>query len=216
MENMLDAPLKDVLGIIQQRIMTGTSWFGVKAFKNPLDFWVYQELIFERRPDVIVEIGNHTGGSALALAHLMDLLGQGRVICVDINHNRIHAAARAHPRIVWVEGAALDAFKQVRELIPERQRAFVIEDSSHEYENTLGILKSYSELVHQGDYFIVEDGICHHGLEVGPRPGPFEAVHEFLRFNSDFEIDSSKESFLVTWNPHGYLKRKSASGNAGI
>ena len=212
MERMLDAPLRDVLEIIQHRILSGTSWFGVKTFKNPMDFWVYQELIFERRPDVVVEIGNHTGGSALA--HLMDILGHGRVVCVDINHDRISDAARAHSRIAWIEGVALDVFGRVRDLIPQDQRVFVIEDSSHEYENTLGVLRTYSELIHQGDYFIVEDGICHHGLSVGPCPGPFEAVHEFLRTNPDFEIDHSRESFLITWNPHGYLKRKITSDSA--
>jgi cephalosporin hydroxylase len=110
---------------------------------------------------------------------------------------------------------ALEVFDRVRDLIPESERVFVIEDSSHEYENTLGVLRTYSKLIHQGDYFVVEDGICRHGLSEGPSPGPFEAVHEFLRTNPDFEIDHSRESFLITWNPHGYLRRKVTSGIAG-
>jgi len=84
----------------------------------------------------------------------------------------------------------------------------VIEDSSHTYDNTLNVLNTYSELIKPGDYFIVEDGICHHGLSIGPKPGPYEAIETFVNSEtSDFKIDRSKESFLITWNPKGYLKR---------
>jgi cephalosporin hydroxylase len=58
-----------------------------------------------------------------------------------------------------------------------------------------------------GGYFIVEDGICHHGLEIGPSPGPYEAVETFVAERSEFEIDRSREAFGITWNPKGYLKR---------
>ena len=54
---------------------------------------------------------------------------------------------------------------------------------------------------------IVEDGICYHGLETGPRPGPYEAIETFVRENTAFAIDRRRESFLVTWNPNGFLKR---------
>lgn len=58
-----------------------------------------------------------------------------------------------------------------------------------------------------GGYFIVEDSILHHGLDVGPAPGPFEAIEAFVEENQNFEIDRSKESFFITWNPKGFLKR---------
>jgi len=72
-------------------------------------------------------------------------------------------------------------------------------------------LRSYSVLIKPGDYLIVEDSICHHGLSVGPEPGPYEAIETFVNENSDFEIDRSRESFLITWNPKGYLRRRSLS-----
>ena len=59
-----------------------------------------------------------------------------------------------------------------------------------------------------GGYFIVEDGICHHGLEMGPKPGPLEAVEAFVNENEGFEIDRSRESFFITWNLKGFLKRR--------
>ena len=84
----------------------------------------------------------------------------------------------------------------------------IIEDSAHTFDNTLNVLKRYSPLIKPGGYFIVEDTICHHGLDVGPSPGPYEAVEAFLEMNPNFESDRSKEPFLITWNPKGYLKRR--------
>ncbi|WP_205127274.1 MULTISPECIES: CmcI family methyltransferase [unclassified Okeania] len=73
------------------------------------------------------------------------------------------------------------------------------------------MLRTYSTLIKTGDYFIVEDGICHHGLPVGPKSGPYEAIEAFVNENSDFEIDRGRESFLITWNPKGYLRRRTHS-----
>ena len=83
----------------------------------------------------------------------------------------------------------------------------IIEDSSHTYENTLNVLKTYNPLVTPKSYFIVEDSICHHGLDDGPNPGPYEAVETFMNESCNFEIDRTKESFFITWNPKGFLKK---------
>ncbi len=208
MENNLDMPLSEVLKNIQNRIMTETTYFGVTALKSPMDFWVYQEIIFDMRPDVIIEIGNNQGGSTLALAHLCDLLGTGKIIGLDISHEKIPEIVSQHPRITLIEGDACSSFSKVKQLISEKDRVLIIEDSSHTYENTLNVLNTYSTLTKSGDYFIVEDTICYHGLEVGPQPGPYEAVEKFISENDSFEIDRTKESFLITWNPKGYIKRK--------
>ncbi len=209
LESSLATPLGDVLEIMQKRIIDGrTTYFGVQTQKNPLDLWVYQELIVARPPDVIVEIGNKYGGSALALAHLLDLVGHGRIIAVDIDHAHLRPAAKAHPRITFLEGDACALADQVKAMIPPGAEVLVIEDSSHTYDNTLGVLRAYSELVRPGGYFIVEDSICHHGLDVGPSPGPFEAIETFVDENPAFEIDRSRESFLITWNPKGFLRRR--------
>jgi len=65
--------------------------------------------------------------------------------------------------------------------------------------------------IHEGDYTTVEDSICHHGLKVGPSPGPYEAVEAFIDENKIFEIDRDKESFIITWNPKGFLKKMETS-----
>jgi cephalosporin hydroxylase len=206
-EEELDMPLRDVLQVMQDRIMANTRYFGIQTLKQPLDFWIYQELFFEARPDVVIEIGNRFGGSTLALAHMCQLLGKGRLIGIDLDHSETSESVKEHPRISLVEGDACDVFQKVARLISQHDQVLIIEDSSHTYENTVKVLETYSPLVKPGGYFIVEDGICHHGLDVGPSPGPYEAVEAFVASHPEFIIDRSRESFLITWNPKGFLKR---------
>ena len=209
MEDILDMPLRDVLASMQRRFKRRTAYFGVKAIKCPLDNWAYREIIWETRPGTVIEIGNAQGGGALFLAHVCDILGHGRVIAVDISHANIHERVRGHPRISLVEGDACRMFPEVKKLVDPLGGVMVVEDSSHTFENTLAVLRTYSALLKPGDYFVVEDGICHHGLRDGPKPGPYEAVEAFVKENQNFAIDRVRESFLITWNPKGYLKRVS-------
>ncbi len=207
MEEKLDMPLSKILQIIQDSIINQTTYFGVRTQKGPIDAWIYQEIIFETKPDVIVEIGNANGGSALFLAHLCDIIGKGRIIGIDLSHKTVSEYVTTHPRITLIEGDACHSFEYVERLISKDERVLVIEDSAHTYDNTLNVLRLYSRLIKPGDYFIVEDGICHHGLNIGPNPGPYEAIGAFMNENADFEIDRSRERFLITWNPKGYLRR---------
>ncbi|MBX3083070.1 MAG: class I SAM-dependent methyltransferase [Anaerolineae bacterium] len=207
MEQHLETPLHKVLAVIQDRTVMHSSYFGIQTQKHPYDFWVYQELLFELQPDVIVEIGNLRGGSILALAHLCDNLGKGRLIGVDISHAHIAPIVRAHPRITLIEGDACAMFEAVSHLITPADSVLVIEDSSHTFDNTLNVLNTYAPLIKVGGYFIVEDSICHHGIEVGPNPGPYEAIDAFLAMHWNFQSDRSREAFMITWNPKGYLKR---------
>jgi cephalosporin hydroxylase len=207
LENSLDLPLRQILPVMQERLVTRSTYFGVPALKNPNDFWIYQEIIYELKPDVIIEIGNHYGGGALALAHLCDLLGKGKVIGIDISHELVHETVRAHPRVTLIEGDACASLEKVAGMIGDSDQVLVIEDSSHTYENTLNVLRSFGSLIKPGGYFIVEDGICYHGLDLGPRPGPYEAIETFVAENRSFEIDRDKEGFLITWNPKGFLRR---------
>ncbi len=207
LEESLDLPLSRVLPVLQQRIMEGSTYHGIPTLKNPLDFWIYQEILWDTRPDVVIEIGNFSGGSALALAHLCDAMGQGRVIGVDTDHERVHPDVRAHPRITLITGDATLMSPTVEEAIGSHEQVMVIEDSAHTYENTLKVLDEYAHLVGVGQYFVVEDGICHHGLDVGPRPGPYEAVETFIGKNGNFLVDRDREAYCVTWNPKGYLRK---------
>jgi cephalosporin hydroxylase len=207
MEEALDSPLSRVLPIMQKRIMENSTYHGIRTMKNPLDFWVYREILWESKPDLIIEIGNLYGGSTLALAHICDLIGKGRILAVDSCHDQIVRQVREHPRVSLFTGDACAMLPQVKAAIPSDSSVMIIDDSEHSYEHTLKVLENFADLVGIGNYFIVEDGICHHGLDVGPQPGPYEAVEAFIRRNKNFIVDRDKENFGITWNPKGYLKR---------
>ena len=185
-------------------------WMGVRTLKNPLDAWIYQELLHEVRPDVVIEIGSYAGGSTLYLAHLMDLLDHGRVVSVDID--RTHFAVR-HPRIVEVTGdsRSSEVVASVRELC-DGKRVLAIHDGDHRRDAVRADLETYCGLVSPGSYFVVEDGIMdlfRPGDGLGSyEPGPLAAAREFLADHPEFEADPRRERYLITYNPGGFLKRR--------
>ena len=83
-------------------IFQRTRWLGVQCLKCPLDLWIYQELLHELRPDLVIETGTHEGGSALFLAHVMDALGHGRIASIDVRP----AVRPTHHRITYVLGSS--------------------------------------------------------------------------------------------------------------
>jgi cephalosporin hydroxylase len=209
MEESLDWPLSRMLPVLQEQIMERSTYHGIPTLKNPLDFWMYQQILWENRPDVVIEIGNYCGGSTLSLAHACDAIGKGRIIGVDTDHDRVPPEVRAHPRITLFTGDASEMLPTVEDSLQSYEQVMVIEDSAHTYENTLKVLEGYAHLVGVGQYFVVEDGICHHGLDVGPQPGPYEAVETFVTLKDNFLVDRDREGYCITWNPKGYLKKVS-------
>lgn len=204
-ENSTNLPIKNL--IVHWQEQTGAStYFGVPAVKNPGDAWVYQEIITEMQPDVIIEVGVKHGGGSLMLAHLCDLLGKGRVIGIDITMRLVHEKVKKHPRITLIEGNAPDQFELVRSLINPTDRVLIIEDSAHTYQNTLDVLNVYSPLIRIGDYFIVEDSINYDGVFPNQDFAVARAIDTFLH-QGNFIIDRSKEHYVITWNPRGFLKR---------
>jgi cephalosporin hydroxylase len=194
----------------QQHLAFGRcTWMGVTTIKNPLDAWVYQEIIHQVRPGVIVEIGSAEGGSTLYLAHLLDLLGSGTVVSVDLDRSRFHVT---HPRIVTVTGhsSAPPTVAQVA-AICAGQSVLVIHDGDHTREQVLADLLAYAPLVSPGSYLIVEDGIVDlfRSAEMSwtDDDGPLAATEQFLRENPGFVVDAERERYILTYNPRGYLKR---------
>ncbi|HEX8822103.1 MAG TPA: CmcI family methyltransferase [Archangium sp.] len=185
----------------------GERWMGVPIRKMPLDLWVYQELIHETRPDVIIETGTMFGGSALYFAHLCELLGNGRVITIDLQPQ---PSLPQHARIEYLTGSSVDPtiLERVRSGLTPGQKVMVILDSDHSAEHVLKELHCYSGLVTPGQYLIVEDTNIGHPLYTFQvERGPMEAVEEFLAGDTPFERDRGREKLLVTFNPGGYLKR---------
>jgi cephalosporin hydroxylase len=185
---------------------TKATWIGAQALKNPLDLWVYQEILFERKPAVIVETGTYRGGSALYLATLCDLLGSGEVVSIDIEPVRDDYPE--HPRITYLGGRSStdpEVLAQVRDRAAGRP-ILVILDSDHSQTHVEAELAAYAPLVPVGGYVIVEDSNIGR-IRKDLLPGPLEAIEAFLARTDEFEIDRGREKFLITFNPNGYLRR---------
>jgi cephalosporin hydroxylase len=182
-----------------------TSWLGYGALKCPLDMWVYQELIFRLRPDLIVETGTHSGGSAHFMATICDAVGQGSIISIDTD---LRPRRPEHPRITYVHGSSVapDVLAQVAERASGR--VMVILDSDHRRDHVLAELEAYSPFVDEGSYLIVEDtNVNGHPAARSHGPGPMEALDEFLPRHPEFRVDPECERLMMTFNPRGYLVR---------
>lgn len=190
------------------RTWLNTFWLGIGVQKNPFDLWIYQEMIYSLKPDLIVECGTFGGGSALFLASICDLVGRGRVMTVDVEPR---AGRPAHARIQYVAGSS--TAESTVSLVKNAARAaavvMVILDSDHSQQHVLKELRSYADVVTRGSYLVVEDGNIN-GNPVLPDfgPGPAEAITQFLSERKDFSIDESREKFFMTFNPRGFLKKR--------
>ena len=185
---------------------TKATWLGAQALKNPLDLWVYQEIMFETKPELVVETGTYRGGSASYLASLCDLLGRGEVISIDIEPARDDYPQ--HPRITYLAGRSSTEPAVVDEV---RERAagrpiLVILDSDHSQAHVESELAAYAPLVPVGCYVIVEDSNIGQ-IRKDLMPGPLEAIETFLAQTDEFVVDREREKFLITFNPSGYLRR---------
>jgi cephalosporin hydroxylase len=186
-----------------------TAWLGVPLWKNPLDLWVYQEIMFEVKPALIIETGTYRGGSAYYFSSICDLLGYGNVLTID----RVNRSNRPeHPRIEYVKGSSVDP--DVLALVQDRVAAaggpiLVVLDSDHHEPHVRQELAAYNKFVTPGSYLIVEDtNINGHPVNPFFGPGPMEAVEAFLPDHPEFEIDLSREKYMVTHNPNGFLRRR--------
>jgi cephalosporin hydroxylase len=181
---------------------------GIKAIKCPFDYVIYQMLIFELRPDLIIEIGTNRGGSTLYMADLLNLLGFGEIHTIDILKDEIDPLVSSNPRI----RRFTDGYQGYNlELAKGFEKVLVIEDGSHTYEDTLNAIIKFSPVVPKDSYLIVEDAIITElGLEEKFNGGPQKAIDEFLQNNDDFVIDRKWCDMFgknATFNVDGYLKK---------
>ena len=183
-----------------------TYWMNIPCLKCPLDLWIYQEIIAAIRPGLIIETGTHMGGSALFMAHMLDLIGQGKIITIDIVD---HPGRPIHPRITYVKGSSTDN-DLINPVVGFRpaETCLVVLDSDHSKSHVLAELNLFAPYASVGSYIIVEDtNINGHPTFGTFGEGPFEAMEEFLKSNTNYIVDESREKFLMTFNPRGYLKR---------
>ena len=180
---------------------------GLPLRKCPFDYVIYQMIVFEVEPDLIIEIGTDKGGATLYLADLLNVIGKGIIHTIDIK-NELDDVVKKHERIkTFYKGWQNYNIHNSKEF----NKILIIEDSTHYYKDTLDILKLYSNLINIGSYFIIEDGIIDKlGLSKEYNGGPVKAINEFLQTTNDFKIDEKWCNFFgknATFNINGYLKR---------
>lgn len=221
----------------QHRYSYNFDVFGRPIIQYPQDIVAIQELIWEVRPDLIIETGIAHGGSLilsasmLALLDMVDSIEAGetfvptvssrKVLGIDIeirNHNRL--AIEMHPmasRIEMIQGSSIDpkVITQVYEIAKRYHRILVFLDSNHTHNHVLSELNAFAQLTSIGSYCVVFDTVIEDlpsdmfpDRPWGPGDNPKTAVREYLSMHPEFEIDESiQNKLLITVAPDGYLKR---------
>jgi cephalosporin hydroxylase len=235
----------DMIGAGQQFMLATTTtkysynfaWLGRPIIQYPQDMVAMQELIWQIKPDLIIETGIAHGGSLVFSASMLaqldicvaieagttfdPIVSKRKVLGIDIDiraHNR--AAIEAHPmasRIQMIEGSSieLEIIEKVRQVAKGYERVLVCLDSSHTHAHVLAELEAYAPLTSIGSYCVVFDTIVEDMPKElfpdrpwGPGDNPKTAVWEYLKAHPEFEIDRSiPHKLLITVAPDGYLKR---------
>lgn len=197
------------------------SWLGRPIIQFPQDILAMQEIIWQLRPELIVETGIAHGGSLIFYASMLELLGgEGRVVGIDIDirpHNR--AEIEKHPmfrRIDMIEGSSIDAgvAGRVREMARGRRPVLVVLDSNHTHDHVLAELRAYAPLVTAGSYLVVFDTVVEHMSKDffpdrpwGPGDNPKTAVEAYLKESDRFAVDRAiDDKLLISVAPGGFLR----------
>jgi len=180
-----------------------TFYRGVQTLKAPTDLWIMQEILHELKPDVVIETGTFSGGSALYFADILDrihgeTITTGHVASIDIDKRE----RPSHARVSYFAGSSTDpaVFAEARDLVESGDVVLVVLDSDHSTPHVADELRLYAPLVSPGSYLVVEDTNT---------PGPACAVEAFLASPEGklFSQDRSREKLGLTFNPGGWLKK---------
>ena len=196
-------------------------WLGRPIIQFPQDMFAMQEIIWNIRPDLIVETGIAHGGSLIFYASMMELIGdEGVVVGIDVDIRKHNRSAienhRMFSRISMIEGSSVDeaVVEMVYRLAEGKRKVLVALDSNHTHEHVLRELQQYSPLVKRESYIVVFDTIIE-SMPIDSFPNrpwnkgnnPMTAVHEFLKSTDRFVVDKETENkLLITVAPTGYLK----------
>lgn len=206
---------------VQHQYSYHFTWLGRPIIQYPQDIVAMQEIIWKVQPDLVIETGVAHGGSLIFYASLLELIGKGKVLGVDIEireHNKREIERHPmHTRILMIEGSSTDeaVMKKVSTIVRKHKKILVCLDSLHTHDHVLKELKLYSPFVTRGSYIVVFDT----GIEYMTKGffknkpwdkgnNPKTAVDEFLQHTKEFVVDSAiSDKLLLTVAPGGYLRR---------
>lgn len=195
------------------------TWMDLPIIQMPEDIVLTQEMLWEIKPDFVIELGIAWGGSLAMYAAFMELAGKGRAIGIDITIPKHNADAimscPVSSRISLIEGSSIDPeiFKRVASQIPSGSKVIMVLDSNHTHDHVYQELNLWSPLVTSGNYIIVSDTIVEHIPTQDHRPRPWgpgnnpgTAALKFLEENSRFTSSNKySDRAIASFNPSGYL-----------
>lgn len=207
---------------LEKKYMYNFSWLGRPLIQFPADIVAIQEIIWSVKPDLIIETGVAHGGSLILSASILELIGHGKVIGIDVDirsHNR--KAIEEHPlakRIQLIEGSSIEPeiILRVKSFIKDGQKVLVFLDSLHTHNHVLAELDAYAVLVSLGSYCVVFDTFIEDmpiDYEWGDRPwrignNPKTAVHTWINKHPEFIINQSfSDRLAISSAPSGFLLR---------
>jgi cephalosporin hydroxylase len=196
------------------------TWLGLPIIQLPQDIVATQEVIWKSKPDVIIETGIAWGGSVALYASLLQLIGKGKVVAVDLNlMDHVSEQIMSYPfsdRIHLYKGSSTDPqiVSKVRAHIEPGQSVMVLLDSNHTHQHVLEELRAYAPLVTKGQYVVVSDTVVedipaqkHRTRPWGPGNNPKTALSAYLEETKRFEIDQEiNRKLLLTYTPDGYAR----------
>jgi len=205
--------------IVKIKYAYNFKWCGIPILKIPQDIIALQEIIWKVRPDLIIETGVAHGGSCIFFASMLELLGRGEVIGVEIGlYPETRKTIFEHPlskRITIIDGSSTDikVINKIKELVKGKM-VMVCLDSDHTHDHVLKELELYSPIVSIGSYLVVDDTgvedlpegtVSNRAWGKGNNPGT--ALAEFLKKNTNFIVDKTYTKLIITGSPGGYLRK---------
>jgi len=205
----------------QHRWIHQSTWFGEPVLNLPQDMFALQEIIFRTRPEYIIEIGVAWGGSLLFYSTLLEVLGGGEIIGVDIFipddlKERLNSHGKLSERIHLINGSSIEqeTVDKVQTITGGSRKTMILLDSNHTHEHVYKELQLYAPLVEKGYYLICGDTIVedipkqdHRVRPWGPGDNPKTALNAFMKETDRFEVDSEiEDKLLFSCNPGGYLR----------
>jgi cephalosporin hydroxylase len=219
-KELTDAAYAFVKTLVKKNYPYNFSWLGRPVIQIPQDLYAMQEILWDTKPDFIIETGIAHGGSLIFFASMLEIIGKGKVIGVDVDirkHNRTEI--EKHPlfhRIELIEGSSIEqtVVSKIFSIVSGASSVFLSLDSNHTHEHVLKELELYTPLLSTGNYCVVSDtGIEDLPADMvldrpwGPGNNPKTAVWEFLKKTDRFIIDKDIEAkILITAAPDGYLR----------
>lgn len=187
------------------------TYLGVPTIQNPLDVWTTQEILYDVKPDFVIETGTYHGGSAMLWAtFLQEANPDGRVITIDIEDHVTEAKERPiwKRKVDFIVSSSIepDLIAKLAERVKDK-KVLVILDSDHREEHVFAELEAYAPLVSVGSYMIVQDTGGYAQPKNRKYPGGGRAIRRFVKANDDYKVDDAREQWIMTNNAHGFLKR---------